>query len=405
MKINIAGGGIGGLVAALALHEDGHEVRVYESASELRALGVGINLLPQAVTVLCELGLMDDLLAQGVATRELSYFNMYGQLIWTESRGKFAGFPSPQISTARGGLQMVLLNHALDRLGPDAVVTGHALTGFRTMGETAVATLKTPSGGLKEVESEILICADGIHSAARRQLHPNEGLPVYSGRILWRATSFAPPFKSGATMFMAGHENQKFVCYPIAPVRDDGLQLINWIAELRRPFDGGREDWNRKVGPETFLPQFEPWTFDWLDIPGLIRSAEQIYEFPMVDRDPVETWTEGRVTLLGDAAHAMYPIGSNGASQAILDVATLAKALRSSDNAPGALSTYESERLPATAAIIRANRANGPEQCMQMAHERAPNGFNDIGEVFAAGELQKIADQYKVLTGMKKQDA
>src|SRR5262245_23783212 len=203
-------------------------------------------------------------------------------------------------------------------------------------------------------------------------------------------------------MIMAGHQNQKFVCYPIEPVRPDGLQRINWIAELAIPEFRRREDWNREGRREDFLPQFESWRFDWLDIRGLIDGAEMIFEYPMVDREPLPRWSHGRMTLLGDAAHPMYPIGSNGASQAILDANALVRALRANADPVAALAAYEKERLPATAAIVRANRQNGPEHCMQLAEERAPKGFSDIDEVFAPGELQAMADKYKVLTGMKR---
>ena len=246
------------------------------------------------------------------------------------------------------------------------------------------------------------VCADGIHSTARQQMYPDEGAPVYSGRILWRATSIAAPFMSGASMIMAGHENQKFVCYPIERVRADGLQKINWVAELRRPLMHNREDWNREGETCDFLPQFDAWRFGWLDIPELIQTAECIYEYPMVDRDPVPSWTSGRAVLLGDAAHAMYPIGSNGASQAMLDAEALTRALDSNENVPDALRAYETERLPPTSAIVKANRGNGPEQCMQLAYERAPEGFGVINDIFAPGELQAIADQYKQLTGLTR---
>lgn len=402
MNITIAGGGIGGLVTAISLSKAGHDVRVFESVAEIQPLGVGINLLPHAAKILGNLGVLESMLEQGVATRELSYFNRHGQLIWTEPRGLFAGFDAPQISLSRGALQMTLLEHARMLLGSDRIVTGHKLESFRTEQNQAIATLSTASGDQLEIAADILICADGIHSAGRHQMFPQEGAPVYSGRILWRATSYAKPFKSGATMIMAGHEAQKFVCYPIEPARADGLQRINWIAELRRPMARNKEDWNRRGEKSDFLPEFVNWKFKWLDIPGLIDSAQQIYEYPMVDRDPVPHWTSGHVTLLGDAAHAMYPIGSNGASQAILDADAITRALGLHTRPADALKTYEDERLPATAAIVRANRGNGPEQCMQLAEERAPNGFESRDDVFAAGELQAIADRYKQLTGLKR---
>ena len=402
MEIAIAGAGIGGLAAALALHADGHDVRVFQAVDDIRPLGVGINLLPQAARILEGLVLLEDLLDCGIATRELCYFNRFGQRIWTEPRGLFGGFGAPQISISRGGLHMTLLRRARERLGPDRIVKGQRLSAFESDGDRAAALFVDTGGNATRVEADILVCADGIHSAGRRQMYPHEGPPAYSGRILWRATTFAQPYLSGASMIMAGHEAQKFVCYPIEPIRGDGLQRLNWIAELRAPLMRNREDWNRPGQAADFLPRFDDWVFDWLDVPALIRNAEAIYEYPMVDRDPVEHWNAGAITLLGDAAHAMYPIGSNGASQAILDAEALMRALRDHHGPLEALMAYEAERLPATAAIVRANRGNGPEQCMQLAHERAPQGFSRIDDVFAPGELQEIADRYKRLTGMRR---
>ena len=401
MRIAIAGAGIGGLAAAIALAEDGHDVCVYETAPDIMPLGVGINLLPHATRILAAYGVVDVLLAHGVATRELVYHNRHGQRIWAEPRGKFAGFDAPQISLSRGALQFGLLEAALMRIGESRIVRNRRLVAFDQSADRVDAQFTDASGGSHPVSADLLICADGIHSAARASLYPAEGKPIYSGRTLWRATSYAPPFLTGASMIMAGHQDQKFVCYPIEPVRADGLQRINWIAELAIPEFRRREDWNREGRREDFLPRFESWRFDWLDIRGLIDGAETIYEYPMVDRDPLPRWSHGRMTLMGDAAHPMYPIGSNGASQAILDSDALVRALRANADPVAALAAYEAERLPATAAIVRANRQNGPEHCMQLAEERAPKGFADIDEVFEPGELQAMADKYKVLTGMK----
>ncbi len=405
MRIAIAGAGIGGLAAALALHAAGHEVTVYEAAAQILPLGVGINLLPHAAEVLDGLGLIDSLLAEGVATRELVYFNDHGQRIWGEPRGRHAGFAAPQISLPRGALQLCLFRAALDRLGRERILAGHRLTGFATLPGAAEARFETIAGAPLTVGADILIAADGIHSRARAQLYPDEGPPRYSGRMLWRATSMAKPFLTGASMIMAGYQDQKFVCYPIAAPGSDGLQRINWIAELVVPQTLAREDWNREVEAGIFLPRFEGWRFDWLDVPGLIRGAEAIYEFPMVDRDPLPKWSHGRMTLLGDAAHPMYPIGSNGASQAILDARALVQALAAHADPVAALQAYEEDRLPKTAAIVRANRQNGPEQCMQLAHERAPGGFARIEDVFAEGELEAIAARYKTLTGLVRKTA
>ena len=400
MEVSIAGAGIGGLTAALALHEAGHDVRVYEAVGEIQPLGVGINLLPQAAFVLDQLGVLETLLSQGVATQELSYFNSRGQHIWTEPRGLFAGFDTPQISISRGTLQMTLLDFVRQRLSEEQVVTGHRLSRFASDQLAASATFEAANASPISVSSDLLICADGIHSSARQQMYPAEGAPIYSGRLLWRGTTLAGPYLTGASMIMAGFEDQKFVCYPIQAVRPDGLQLINWIAELRRPLPEREQGWSREGDIDDFLPEFDHWQFDWLDVPGLIRGAQRIYESPMVDREPVPSWNHGCATLLGDSAHPMYPIGPNGASQAILDSQALAAALVQGDSVPAALQIYEQQRLPSTAAIVKANRGNGPEQCMQLAHERAPNGFAAVDDVFAVGELQGIADRYKQLTGM-----
>ena len=405
MKITIAGAGIGGLTAALALHQAGHDVSVYESVSTIQPLGVGINLLPQAAHVLNQLGVLDTLLTQGVATQELSYFNIHGQRIWTEPRGLFAGFDSPQISISRGTLQMTLLAFVQEQLGSDRVITGHRMISFASTDRHATAIFESTGTKSEAVQSDLLICADGIHSAAREQMYPNEGAPIYSGRLLWRATSLAKPYLSGASMIMAGYEDQKFVCYPIEGARDDGLQRINWIAELRRPLPDRAQGWSREGNIDDFLPQFADWKVDWTDVPGWIRGAERIYEDPMVDRDPAPTWNTERGKQLGDSAHPMYPIGSNGASQAILDTKALVQALAQTDRAAEGLGRYEQARLPSTAAIVTANRGNGPEQCMQLAHQRAPQGFASLDDVFDAGELQAIADQYKQLTGMSKRKA
>jgi 2-polyprenyl-6-methoxyphenol hydroxylase-like FAD-dependent oxidoreductase len=401
VKICIVGAGIGGCVAALKLAELGHEVHLYESVPALSPLGVGINLLPHAIQVLDGLGLSDRLESLGVATRELLYFNKHGQQIWAEPRGRFAGYPVPQISIHRGILQMELFAAAKQRLGEARIHTGHR---FISVSEDKVvrARFATPSGSVATVEADMLIGADGIHSVLRKQRYPDEGLPRYGGRILWRATSLARPFLSGASMIMAGHQHHKFVAYPIEPVRDDGLQKINWIAELSVEQMPGREEWNKEVDRSIFAAQFSNWRFDWLDVPALIASGERVYEFPLVDRDPLPAWTFGSTALLGDAAHPMYPIGSNGASQAILDADALCRSVESEREVAAALDAYQRMRLPATASIVLANRGNGPEQCMQIAEERAPDGFQRVEDIFADGELEGIAARYKAVAGFSK---
>jgi len=401
VKICIVGAGIGGCVAALSLAQSGHDVEVYEAVPALSPLGVGINLLPHAVQVLERLGLSGTLESLGVATRELVYFNRHGQRIWGEPRGRYAGYPVPQISIHRGVLQMELLKAVQNRLGADRVHTGHRFVSVE--GEGPVRATFMADGSTVGVDADMLIGADGIHSRLRLQHYPHEGLPRYGGRLLWRATSRARPFLSGSSMIMAGHQHRKFVAYPISAVASDGLQAINWIAELTVEQMPGREEWNKEVDRSVFAAQFANWRFEWLDIPQLIATAERVYEFPLVDRDPLPAWSFGATTLLGDAAHPMYPIGSNGASQAILDVDALMRSLGEASTPSAALERYQAARLPATASIVLANRGNGPEQCMQMAEERAPDGFARVEDVFAEGELEGIAARYKAVAGFSKE--
>lgn len=407
MTILIAGGGIAGLTAALSLHQIGVDCRVFESVGSPQPLGVGINLLPHAVRELSDLGLRDALAETAIPTAELAYYNKHGQRIWSEPRGLEAGYHWPQFSIHRGELQLILLRAARERLGTDRILTGHHLTGWRDTGTGVRAHFidRRTNAQLPDAEGDLLIAADGIHSAVRQALYPQEGPPIWNGAILWRGTTRARPFLSGRSMIMAGHEFQKFVAYPISrTASDQGEAVINWIAERKfRPDDAWRrEDWNRAGNLDDFLPQFAGWRFDWLDVPAVIQAADRCFEYPMVDRDPLDRWTFGRVTLLGDAAHPMYPIGSNGASQAILDARVLAREIRRAGPVPDALLAYEAERRPATGKIVVANRGNGPEQVMQLVEQRAPLGFSQIGDVLTPAELEGTAAGYKRIAGFDK---
>ena len=406
MTVLVAGAGIGGLTLALSLHQAGIPVRVFEQSEQLQPLGVGINVLPHAVRELDELGLRDAVVGLGIETAELAYYTKRGQRIWSEKRGLVAGYHWPQVSVHRGRLQMLLLDAARERLGDEAIATGRKVAAFRETEAGVSAELTGRDGAAAGTASgDLLIACDGIHSTIRRHFFPDEGPPIWNGAILWRGVTVATPFLSGQSMIMAGHEFQKFVCYPIGqePPAPDGSprQLINWIAEKKfaPDHDWPREDWNRPGDPADFLPDFESWRFDWLDVPGLIRAASAIFEFPMVDRDPLPHWGRGRVTLLGDAAHPMYPIGSNGASQAILDARVLTARLIEAGLSPSALRAYEAERNPATAKVVAANRANGPEQVMQLVETRAPEGFTDLDAVITTEEREEHARSYKRVAG------
>ena len=408
MTVLIIGGGIGGLTTALSLHQIGVPCRVFESVPKVQPLGVGINTLPHAVRELTELGLQAALAGTAISTTVLAYYSKRGQPIWSEPRGIAAGYDWPQFSIHRGALQMVLLEAVLERLGGDAVLTNHHLTDFE---ETAAGVRarfmdKRDGAPLPVHEGSLLIAADGVHSTVRARLYPDEGPPIWNGAIMWRGVTRAGPVLDGRTMIMAGHEFQKFVCYPISrEALDRGAAVINWIAERKFKPDAEwrREDWNRPGRREEFLPAFADWRFDWLDVPDIIRIAESCYEYPMVDRDPLPHWTQGRMTLLGDAAHPMYPIGSNGASQAILDARVLAREILVKGATTQALQAYEEERRPATSRIVLANRGNGPETVMQLVEQRAPAGYARIEDVLSQAELEEAAAGYKRLAGFDKE--
>lgn len=398
MRVLIAGGGIGGLTLALSLHQAGIDCEVFEQAPEIRPLGVGINVLPHAMRELTELGLQQRVAAAGIVTQELAYANRLGQMIWSEPRGRLAGYSWPQVSIHRGFLHLELLAAAQERLGDARIHLGARMAGFAQ--DEAGVTLRLDDG--RAVRGDVLIAADGIHSAARAVFYPNEGPPIWNGAILWRATSIADPFLTGATMAVAGNRNDKFVVYPIKDL-PDGRKLTNWIAERRVDpnQEWKREDWNRPGRVEDFERTFADWRFPWLDIPALIRSAQSVYEFPMVDRDPLPRWTHGRVTLLGDAAHPLYPIGSNGASQGILDARTLALKLATIADPVAAMEAYEAIRRPATAALVAATRGDGPDSVLDIAEARAPDGFADIEAVMPHAERAEIAAHYKRLAGFE----
>lgn len=402
MTVLVAGAGIGGLTLALSLHQAGIPVRVFEAVRELKPLGVGINLQPHAVRELTELGLLDRLDAIGLRTQEVAYFSTGGRPIWREPRGLDAGYNWPQFSIHRGHLQMMLLEAARERLGDGAIRSGVAVEAWRETAEGVEIDLadRETGTGLGSEKGAVFIAADGIHSKARATLYADEGPPVWGGIMMWRGTSRGPRFLGGRSMAMAGCKARKFVCYPLADLEDGG-SLINWIADLALPPETlwNREDWNRPGRLEDFLPRFADWTFDWLDVPWVIRNAERIFEYPMVDRDPLPRWTFGPMTLLGDAAHAMYPIGSNGASQAILDARVLTREILASGPGPEALQTYEEERRPATAKIVLANRGDGPDKVLDIVEQRAPRGFDEIEEVLSREELEETAAAYKRLAG------
>ncbi len=401
--ILIAGGGIAGLTLALALHEAGYQPRVFEAVAHLGELGVGINVLPHAAKEYERLGVLDALLAQGVELERYMWFNRHGQEIWSETRGRQAGYQWPQVSIHRGSFHRVLADAVRARLGDDAIVLDHQLCGYSENPHNVSAQFISRSSGARRdaVECDVLIGADGIHSTLRRGFYPDEGPPRWAGNMMWRMTVDLPaPILGGSTMFSAGTGECKVVGYEIsAAAKRQGRSLFNWIAEVKLGEDGAtppeREDWNRVADIAEFIDYFRDFCFDWLDVPALARASGQAYAFPMVDRDPLPRWTHGRVTLLGDAAHPMWPIGSNGASQGVLDCRALVDALLSHADPREALLAYEEIRRPATAAVVTANRTRAHDEVLDLCEARAPHGFSDARAVISASEIEASLAKYK----------
>ena len=401
MEILIVGAGIGGLTLALSLHQAGIACRVFEAVPQVKSLGVGINLLPHGMRELTDLGLQDRLAAAAVTTREVLFCNRFGQTVLREPRGRFAGYEWPQLSIHRGDLQQVLLDAVRERLGPDAVALGRRCVAIEQ--DAAGATLRFEDG--TSASGDAAIGCDGIHSAVRKSLHPGEGPPAFQGINMWRGVTRMKPFLSGASMVIGGWlEVGKMVIYPI---RDDidgeGAQLVNWVAEIQSPRHV-RQDWNQDGRLEDFYPTFAGWTFDWLDVAALLRNADMVLEYPMVDRDPLPSWTAGRVTLLGDAAHPMYPRGSNGAGQEILDARALTGCLKREGGVAAALKAYEAMRMKPAYDVVLMNRKDPPDAVLREVHRRTGDKpFARIEDVATNEELVAILETYKRVAGFDRE--
>lgn len=402
MTILISGAGIAGLTLGLTLHQIGVPFRIFERVRQLEPLGVGINLQPHAVRELTEMGLASMLDRVGLRTQDYGFYTRTGQQIWSEPRGATAGYHWPQFSVHRGQLQMALAEALIQRAGPDCIAPGHKLSDFQSTPTGVTANFAT-SDGLIATQGSLLIGADGIHSAVRAQFYPDEGPPVWGGAIMWRGTTLARPFLSGASMILAGNDTQRFVAYPItAPDPQTGFATINWIAEKREgpASPVAREDWNRAVSTDAFRADFDDWRFEWLDIPALIDGAETVYEYPMVDREPLARWTFGNATLIGDAAHATYPVGSSGASQAIVDARIMGAAIKALGPSQAAAQCFEGEVRPKANAVTLANRSQGgPDGIMQMAEDRCGGDFSKLDTALPRPERAAHAARYKALAG------
>ncbi len=396
----VVGGGITGLTLALSLHQAGIGCRVFEAAPELKGLGVGINLLPHAVRELTELGLAEQLERHAVLTREMRFYNRFGQLIYTEPRGRFAGYDWPQYSMHRGALHRVQVEAVRERLGERALALGHRCEAVEQ--DAKGVTLRF--AGRAAARGRVAIACDGIHSVVRPLLYPGEGPLAYTGINMWRGVTRRPPFLSGSSMIQCGWlDVGKIVVYPIGGRDARGLQLINWTAEIRSPRNV-QADWNLDGRLEDFLPTFESFRFDWLDVAEMLRNAETVLEYPMVDRDPISRWTHGRITLVGDAAHPMVPRGANGAAQGILDARTLAGCLARERDPVAALQDYEGLRREAANAVVLASRSISPDTILRLVHERSGDRpFARVKDVVTPEELAALMEKYKRVAGFERE--
>jgi 2-polyprenyl-6-methoxyphenol hydroxylase-like FAD-dependent oxidoreductase len=408
MRVVIIGGGIGGLAMALMCAERRLDCVVYEQSDSIRELGVGINILPHAIRELVGLGLLPRLDAVAIRTRELIYMNRFGQVVWREPRGIDGGYEVPQFSVHRGRLQGVLYEAVRARIGAGRVLTGHRVAAIEeTEGGVDVALVDRDGVQISTDRGDVVVAADGIHSATRRRLFPGEGPPAWNGIMLWRGALELPRFLDGRTMVIAGGMSTKYVVYPIAVGAAPGTQLVNW-AVAAKVGDGSsppprREDWSRVGRMEDLAPHLAAFRIPGFDPSALPVASGEFWEYPMCDRDPLPRWTHGRVTLLGDAAHPMYPVGSNGASQAILDARCLADLLVTAEHPRQALAAYEAERLPKTAEIVRLNRKGGPEGVIDAVEQLAPDGFTDIDSVLSYEERKAIVQGYATTAGFARE--
>ncbi|MFY9598945.1 MAG: flavin-dependent oxidoreductase [Pseudolabrys sp.] len=407
MEVAIVGGGICGLSLALNLKERGIACRVYERAPEIKPLGVGITLLPHAMREFSALGLGDELLKAGIENRECCFFNRFGQLIYREERGKFAGYPFPEVGIHRGNLHVILYQAVQKRLGPDAVFTDCECVGVDQDERGATVRFKQTSTGKgrDSVRADVVIACDGINSALRRQFYPNDKI-AFSGINTWRGVTRRKPILGGRTYMRVGSIlTGKMVIYPIVDdVDGKGNQLINWMAEIKRDTTE-QNDWNKPGNLADFFPLYESWRFDWLDVAQLIRDADQILEYPMVDKDPIDRWIFGRVALAGDAAHPMYPRGSNGAAQAAIDARTLADMLRKNSDTREALTAYEAERAAPAAKVVRTNREQPPDFINIKVEELVGDKpFDNLDKYITQDELRALSENYKSIAGFALAD-
>jgi len=400
--IVIAGAGIGGLSAALCLHEQGFVVKIFEAVEEIKPLGVGINVMPHSSKILHELGLGEKLDEIAIRTQCIEYRTKFGQVIQSDPRNVEAGFEAPQYSVHRGELQFLLLEEVRKRLGAEAVFAGRAVSGYQNL--DAGVTVQFLDG--TSCYADLFIGAEGLRSRTRAQMHPDEGPLNYEGTMMFRGAVEMDAIGDGKTMVIAGDHDLKFVTYPISEsARKAGRALTNWVAEVRHSSPRHIEDadWSRGATLDYITP-FKDFCMSDMDLVEIMQKTATVTEFPMIDRDPLPFWTDGAVTLLGDAAHPMYPIGANGASQAIQDARVLATCL-AQDSTPQGLHAYEDIRRPIATKVVQSNREGGPEKVLDIAAARVKGPDDRIEQLITPEELEQVAASYRNVAGFQKNTA
>ncbi len=406
MNIAIVGGGIAGLAFALGLHRHGLRPTVFDAAPEFREVGVGITLLPHACRELAALGALERLEPLGIENLESVFFNRYGQFIYRELRGRHAGHAFPELGVHRARLHATLLALARERLGPEAIRTGMRCRGYFQSASAITLEFVRADGATECVQANIAVACDGVNSAVRAQMHPADKL-CFAGINTWRGVSVFDPILTGRSYLRIGTiATGKMVIYPIVGKYDDqGRQLVNWVAEIQRD-DAPMNDWNAKADLADFMPVFEDWRFDWLDVPALLRASIQMLQYPMVDRDPLPFWRDGRITLMGDAAHPMYPRGSNGSAQSLIDARTLSEALAAASDPLKALDDYEAARREVTGRVVTTNRSQPPDFIIMKADELSGGKpFNHIDDLISQEDLRQIAARYEQVAGFARPGA
>ena len=405
-SVAIAGAGIGGLTLALTLQQIGVSCTVFDTVSELKPLGVGINLQPNAVRELFELGITEDELDSiGLQTQEWALVGLNGKDVYSEPRGLAAGYNWPQYSLHRGQLQMLLYNTVLKRLGPDVGATGHRVLSYRNaaVDDGVLVGIETEAGARLAIEADLLVGADGLHSNVRAQMYPDQPEVQWGGAIMWRGVTQGVPVRSGASFVGLGSHNRRVVFYPISkPDPETSLATINWIAEITVDNQGvPPADWSKRVDVDSILHYFSDMAYDWLDVPAMLRGAQTVYEYPMIDREPVLSWVDGNVVLIGDAAHVMYPTGSNGASQAIVDARVLGAELAEHGVKAKALAAYDARLCADVSAVVLRNRGAGPFAILNILDERCGGVFDDIEAVISQSEREEFMEHYRAAAGFE----